>query len=434
MARTQARTLPVGSEFYIADKVLDPVTGIYKVTGLLLEFDPAKPDETPTQYPMMINYNPRDPNAKIFSNNADDLFLASHTQSMSQAHYLKTTRPVTYTPLSISAFNEKVASNPDWKAHFYQGRKKNMTLINDEKPITATDANVACPREPQRKYGDPCGKDSAQNIHESLINDIYEVANAEGIRPEVLASIIQIESGFNPFIENQAEKTDCINKAISGECPTNGWGKGLAQLGKANSKKYGLNWNEELKMPLVCRGSQTSEACYRAMNEHHKCRQSMPNGQPWNCPKASLRAAAKKIAGLIPKEHYVWVKNNEDPTKLEKVNITEKIYALPVEEQIRAQIAIYNRGPRYLNSWADFYDQNGKWPVHFGELWTVPRVAETASKVMGYQMLTNEFSNRCYVFRVAGLCGGLPRDSVARQFQKKFAGHSTFDQFLETGS
>ena len=415
-----AAVLEAGTEIYIVDS--QPVAGQtnqHSVLGLQLQFDRSNPDAVPTRIPVRFTYDASNPHSKIFESNRADTNLLRHTRSLANAHYFRTERPV-QVESAIGEFNRFTRVNPNWEEHYYTGRRDNMTLIDNEKPVTATDINQACPNPPQFKDGRLCNSGAAVDLNSTLLNNIRGAADKYNISPDLLASIIHMESGFDPLAENAKERADCE----SGDgCPTNGWGKGMAQMGKPNSAPYGLDWNTAVAVPSSCRTNSRSENCMNDLDR--SCARFGANDlKPWNCPKANLEAAAKKISQLIPENHHVWVRKRPlpaagsgDQVQLESVNISEKINGLAPAEKNRALAALYSRGPRYLNSWAEYYEQNGAWPTTFSQLWRTSRLESSPSRVMGYQMLANEFGTRCYVHKITDLCGDHSEASLISQYR-----------------
>ena len=115
---------------------------------------------------------------------------------------------------------------------------------------------------------------------------------------------------------------------------------------------------------------------------------------------------------------YVWVRDDKSD-KLRAIDIGSYLQQSEAET-LRSKVSIYNRGPRIINSYVEFFDQKSRFPKSYGEAWTAVRVSETPTKEMGYQILSKEFVNRCYVWAVAGLCGETPKSSVIGQFHEQF--------------
>jgi hypothetical protein len=242
---------------------------------------------------------------------------------------------------------------------------------------------------------------------------IKEEAEIVGEEPSLVASIIQHESLFNVFAENLHEKKKCTKDEKN--CSPYRWGVGLAQLGATDAALYGLDWNKKVKRPKECKKLKiTNDGCLKKLVKSCS-KYSDHNLKPINCPRAAIRATALKIKSMIPDKVPAWVNENG---KIQLVNLSMELQKSPVEK-IRNQIGFYNRSIKVVNSFVEYYDTHGAFPLTYGAAWAMVRTPKSPSISMGYQMLTKEYINRCYVWELAGLCGDLPEHGLISQYRKQ---------------
>jgi len=358
-----------------------------------------------------VSYSKEIPTGKIFDSNPID-HLARPTDQIEKALYIQFPYSLEIELDSHSLTDEmkkRMANN------LFTSLDRYVPISNGNVIDVATDRNVSCPKIPKRKNGEDCLKAKALKLSSALIQIIKEESLKVGENPALVASIIQHESLFDVFTENLHEKNNCL--ADEKNCSPYRWGVGLAQLGKTDAGLYGLSWEKTIKRPNACKGKNIiHESCLDAMLK--KCRPFLNDSlRPINCPRAAIRATALKIASMIPLYTPVWVK---DDGLISLVDLTPQLKRNPIEE-MRNKVGLYNRSIKVMNSFVEYFDQNGEFPRSYGEAWSQARTSQTPSISMGYQMLTKEYINRCYVWEVAGLCDKLPEDSLIAQFQEMFS-------------
>jgi hypothetical protein len=277
-----------------------------------------------------------------------------------------------------------------------------------------------CPLRPQQQNGQPCHARQAFPLEQEWVDLIRRETALMGDQdPAVVAAILQSESNFNLFIVNAAERARCL--ALGSRCPRFRWGKGLGQFGNNNAHLYGLDWNLEVPVPASCGGNGArSVLCLREMVE--RCQPYQDDElKPINCPQYSIRAVALHLARTIPERQFVWVKNRlpNQQSRITRLDVVPALKQTP-EETLRSRLASYNRGIRLVNSYVEFYDLNGRFPASFGEAWASPRQPLAPDVDSGYEVLKRQFINRCYVWSMAGLCGGVPNNSLVAQYRRQF--------------
>lgn len=357
-----------------------------------------------------VNFKIDDPSGKIFAANPIDR-LASPTNKLENALYIQFPFSTEAT-LDSSSLTEKMKAR--LKKYLFTSLDRYVPISNQDVPDVAEDFAVSCPERPKRKNGQYCHKATAFNLPSKLMKIVKEEANRVGEKPSLVASIIQHESLFDVFTENLHEKNKCIKDEKN--CSPYRWGVGLAQLGDTDAPLYGLDWRKTLKRPKSCKGKRiTNEKCLSELIK--KCRKYKDDElQPINCPRAAVRAAALKIAAMIPQNFSAWVKQDG---KIVQVELASELRKDPVEE-IRNKIGLYNRSVKVMNSFVEYFDQYGSFPTSYGSAWAQLRTPKSPSISMGYQMLTKEYINRCYVWELAGLCGEIPSHGLVKQYQKQF--------------
>lgn len=359
---------------------------------------------------LWVNYSLENPTGKIFAANPIDR-LASPTNKIEEALYIQF--PFEQVgEIDNSPLTEEIKKRI--KKYLFTSLDRYIPISNQDVPDVAEDFAVSCPERPKRKNGKYCHKATAFKLPKLLRSIVIEESNAVGELPSLVASIIQHESLFDVFTENLHEKNKCLNDEKN--CSPYRWGVGLAQLGQTDAPLYGLDWNKTIKRPRECKKKRiTDEKCLKTLIK--KCEKYEGDKlKPINCPKAAVRAAALKIAAMIPEKFPAWVKDNG---KIVEVDLAPELRKDPVET-IRNKIGLYNRSVKVMNSFVEYFDQRGSFPTSYGSAWAQLRTPKSPSLSMGYQMLTKEYINRCYVWELAGLCGEMPEHSLVLQYQNQF--------------
>ncbi|MCR9205939.1 MAG: hypothetical protein NXH75_15255 [Halobacteriovoraceae bacterium] len=340
----------------------------------------------------------------------DQLLAPVHTTE--KAFYLTVsfeTKVEEYKSPLTSAQKERMEQN------LFTSLSDHLPISNENVPELADDDRVQCPMVPKRKNGEDCFSGKAHRLPRFLKDFIKETAEEYGQDPYLVMSIIHQESQYDLFMENLHEKNKCLRDEKN--CSAYRWGIGLAQLGKTDAHFYGLDWEGQLKRPRVCKGSGLLNLkCWERMNRN--CQKYEENTlKPINCPKPAIQAIVKKIKSLIPTKVPAWL---EDKQKQEVFPFDlSSILKRDKTETIRNLVGYYNRTIKVTNSFIEYYDHKGSFPETFGQAWSMPRTSQAPSKSIGYQLLTKEYINRCYVWKVAGLCGTIPSGSLYSQYKQQ---------------
>jgi hypothetical protein len=356
-----------------------------------------------------VEYSLKNPSGKIFGPNPVDA-LARPTKNLKEALYIQF-------PFTVKAKEDSASFSNQHKArlkkYLFTSLDRYVPISNQDVPDIAEDYALACPLVPKRKNGESCHKATAFKLGTRLRKMIKEEALIVGERAELVASIIQHESLFDVFAENLHEKNKCLKDEKN--CSPYRWGVGLAQLGATDAGLYGLDWSLKVKRPSACKKKRiTNDDCLKKLikvcskYKNHKLK-------PINCPRAAIKATALKIKSMIPSDIPAWVKQDGN---VELVNLSAELQKNPVEK-MRNQIGFYNRSIKVVNSFVEYYDTHGAYPLTYGAAWAMVRSPQSPSISMGYQMLTKEYINRCYVWELAGLCGDLPPHGLISQYQKQ---------------
>ncbi len=372
--------------------------------------------------------SPDEPIGKLFTQTEWD-HLATPTAENKNAFYIHLYKSTLGRLNSVTLYEDS-----DKALQMRQRLKESMfTKLDNYLPMTnhqnkelATDIIDSCPRLPQQQNGETCRTITASTLPAELIKIIETEAKAAREEPALVAAVLQNESNFDPFIENLFEKNLCHEKS---GCGSYRWGKGLAQLGATNAVNYGLDWNHEIPRPVSCRRTGVLDSkCLFALLQSCEAFSKLPL-KPINCPQYAIRAIAQKLHLAISSKQEAWILN-DDKTRIKTVDILPFLMQTPAEA-FRSKLSIYNRGPRLVNSYVEFYDQYGSFPKNYGEAWSTGRSPQTPSTAMGYQILSREYVNRCYIWAVAGICGELPKASVITQFRAQFKSTLTHQGLIE---
>lgn len=167
------------------------------------------------------------------------------------------------------------------------------------------------------------------------------------------------------------------------------------------NKPGGLRW-----VPPGCSATSTpwrrnlSPECFQSIQEN-----CVENGRlvaSLYCPQFAIRLQGYHIKQIC-----------EEEVMMDGVNVTQVLQGNgdPIA-QARFIVSRYNRGYRIYNSAAHHYAQHGRFPTshEYGDLWSVRRptayARRSADPFPGGNLLGHTI-NRCYNWRISGLCGGI---------------------------
>ncbi len=380
-----------------------------------------------------FKYDPNSKNLSLFDNSKVGL-IAFPTNHVDHAVYIKAKNSIPTT--NADATIRRLKADPEkWKM-LTQRRitdvNGKLTVTNGTQPVKATDTEVACPTQPQIKNGNLCAEPpAAKALPPTLVRVINDAAKKYNVPAALIASIIHQETEVNPFAENKDSKRQCEEATPEKPCPDYKWEKGMAQLGANNARDYGLDWNTTIPRTSHCDQILT-ETCFSYL-ENECAKVKAENAKPVNCPGASIHAVAKHLSDAsLPEDMTV---NVTSGNKSGTVDFKAQLFSGKNDaNEIRNRTGYYNRGPRVFDSYHEFLSQNGRFAKNYGEAWATPRVDSTPSKEMGYRVLQGEYVNRCYVWRVAGLCGDVPANSLYGQYSQMLGEEPSTEYSTEEGS
>jgi hypothetical protein len=285
----------------------------------------------------------------------------------------------------------------------------------------------ACPLRPTQRNGSPCLEAPEKfKLPPHLRKLVRNASRDEGVHPAIVAAILQKESYFNPFSENQYEKKLCLSQGK--ECPAYRWGQGLAQLGATNAAEFGLSWQAKITKPRACGKRHIFDpACFTALESKCAKVKKATGKYPTYCAEAGVRAVAKYVASLIGRDLWmrVDVKSANGVWTEKVINLTNEMRRTLAEE-FRYVLGMYNRGKRPVNSIEEHFRQFGRAPEWYDHAWLTARVeGATPTTQMGYLILNNEVINRCHVWQVAGLCGEDLQGTLAGAYLADFPDKKT---------
>ena len=373
-----------------------------------------------------------------------DEFRAQMFRGTDPGLFLEPTTDIRETSYIYTTGNIPVQVDDSWWVEFLSqsGLTEEECLTHvysDRVPFTsrgsttaATDAEQGCfegGQVPQQRNGEPCPSRGEALELSPLMRSMIEEAAArhDNLDAATLATALHLETGnFNPFTENTTERNICLQQDGGGNCNDYRWGRGLGQFGANVAREYNLDWsNQNNSFELVCSDAGTSESCLRMLQQ--RCDEIVARGEraPVSCPRQSIDAMADHLSGALNDVIPVWIQKEEEG--LRPVNLAPVLRRNPAE-YTRALLSAYNRGPRVINSYVEFYNLNGRWPNSYGEAWSTPRHIEEfegyvppPDRNVGYQMLTNEFVNRCHMWAATGMCGEFREGSLINQYGRQFS-------------
>jgi hypothetical protein len=417
---------PAGTEFFVLSRI-KPITSGQPWSLFLIPIR-APIDNRCTKYKNEKTLDPKDQGAwldvlptqldfRFFDNNDFDR-VAFEVADIEKAVYVKTRKSIAgrQDPTAHARFTTR----PDWNQRLFQSLDLYVPVSNRSTPLKANDVKNACPAVPQQKDGKPCVPEVAIDLPTPVRNFILNAAKRFSVPAAQIAATIHAETNFDLFRENESEKKLCDEAKSGMPCAPYKWGRSFAQLGLTDGAKYGLDWNQFLAPPAEClsvRKSAKSKPdslrpdCLEKMITI--CARYSGEPQPINCPEAAINAVAQKLAAMIPSELKTTIEHKGRRSEIDLV----PILTTDVVTAVRNRSGLYNRGPRVLNSYTETYRQLGRFPENYGEAWALDRTCESPTGAIGFKVLNREFINRCYVWKIAGLCGQLPKSSLYAQYE-----------------
>ena len=276
----------------------------------------------------------------------------------------------------------------------------------------------SCPFPPKRKNGRNCFAAQvidldrhAEGYKDYILDKVQEAVemtkqySLKGVDLTLLMSILAKESWYNPTTTNQ-------------------WGDiGISQFQPATAqatvdymRELNIPVPEEVttKLPPKCKKTKystpLSAACFQSIQE--VC-ETPEYSNSLFCPHFALKLMAF---------HFLQIKERSVIVEYEGASHNLSLILNPPgdeEADIRYTASIYNRGFRIYNSAFHYFAKNSKWLTakDYGPLWNVERKISRDNDPFAGGTLYKHYINRCYVWAIGGLCGGL-KESVIESYSK----------------
>lgn len=281
--------------------------------------------------------------------------------------------------------------------------------------------SLFCPETPTRKNGRKCYAANpidlnhhttgyAEFITEVIQKTIEETQrlsfSQHGVDPTLMMAVLAKESWLNPM-------------------STNSWGDiGIAQFQPATAqatvdymRELELKVPEKisLKTPPGCSPNKystpLSKRCFKAIKKH--CSTEAYSNSLY-CPQFGLRLMAF---------HFLQIQDRQVMVKHQDVEYDAALLLTPEgdeESRLRHLASVYNRGFRIYNSAFHYFINNQKWPIakDHGPLWNTKRTIDRSNDPFEGGTLFKHYINRCYVWAITGLCGGIKNSAVHKYTQR----------------
>lgn len=199
-------------------------------------------------------------------------------------------------------------------------------------------------------------------------------------------------------------------------------------LHKGNLIEKGLTW-----VPPECASQRTSrvwkalsDSCFESIRKNCVSSDGKLVASLY-CPQFALRLQAYHIKQICADPFYVNAKTGaraSGPSD-QTINLTEALMGDgDLAAEARFITSRYNRGARIYNSAVHYHHKHGKWPTahEYGQLWETQRPAAftrgggRVDPAAGGN-LDGHTINRCYNWRITGLCGGI-KDTMFDRYRR----------------
>jgi hypothetical protein len=268
----------------------------------------------------------------------------------------------------------------------------------EEQPAVSAKSCVSTKKHPSCKKT-PCNleapDDSAMRkfypmIVEALNGANVSAANARArargiaeIHPAMIASIIAAESSGDPlvtFTEKSGRK-----------------GKGIGQY-TYFQKAWGANLDYNAPKPSEASVFGTK------VNTPYRLTHAGTTKQVYSVwsPKGVILGMAGDLTKILAEDRYITPRGKAGAPIPGAVPIeVSTIYKTDPTQAMRYLAGHHNRQDLVFQSIEEHYRQKGRLPSEYGENWGVTPIKGTPKKLLYGQCI-----NRCYVEKIAGLCGG----------------------------
>lgn len=267
--------------------------------------------------------------------------------------------------------------------------------------------------------------------HSKYKTDFIEAANSAGLSPGLLAGMVHIESKFNPSLENISEKRSVGSNEHHKSNPSI-WGKGIAQLGRAECKVLGCDWFGSYSENSGRTGSVwDSSTAIDGMAELvlKKVKEINIIEKKHN----QLVAQGKRKYKIVPEgslARFMLDRTSYQPPPSLKADGSNRqeianYHKIAEAEKTRYLVSMYNRGMRAPNAVLAYLERTGSLPGYYGQAWSEPpHSTQKRDDVLMLQQI-----NRGHIYRSAGLCGDLPSDSIIAKYGTDYLYDSSADSW-----
>ncbi len=211
-------------------------------------------------------------------------------------------------------------------------------------------------------------------------------ARARGIaeiHPAMIASVIAAESSGRPlvtFTEKSGRK-----------------GKGIGQY-TYFEKAWSANLDYNAKMPTEATVFETKVNTPYSLTYKGKTKQVY---SVWS-PKGVIVGMAADLTEILAEDRFITPRDSKGtPIRGAKPVEVSQIYKDSPVQAMRYLAGHHNRQDRVFQSIDEFYRQKGRLPSEYGEAWGAAPIKGTPN----FKLLYGQCINRCYVEKIAGLCG-----------------------------
>jgi hypothetical protein len=215
------------------------------------------------------------------------------------------------------------------------------------------------------------------------------------IHPAMIASIIAAESSGNPivtFTEKSGRKGKGIGQYTYFE---KAWGANLDYNAKKPTEDTVFGTKVNTPYELTHKG--TTRRVYSV----------------WS-PKGVILGMAADLSRILAEDRFITPRGKTGaPIPGAAPVEVSKIYKVNSTQAMRYLAGHHNRQDRVFQSIEEFYRQEKRLPAEYGETWGTPPTKSTPK----YGLLYGQCINRCYVEKIAGLCG------QASGFFARYQGH-----------
>lgn len=267
--------------------------------------------------------------------------------------------------------------------------------------------------------------------HAKYRSDFISAANETGLSPGLLAGMVHIESKFNPSLENIPEKKSVGGNEYHKANPSI-WGKGLAQLGRAECKTLGCDWYGSYSGNSNRSGSvwhsgtaidKMAELVLKKVKEINAVEKRHNQLVAQGKRKYKIQPEGSLAKFMLDRASY----QPPPPLKPDGSNKKEieNYHKIAHAEKIRYLVSMYNRGVRAPNAILAYLERTGTLPGYYGQAWSEPpHATQKKDDVLMLQQI-----NRGHIYRSAGLCGELADESIIAKYGADYMYNSSSDSW-----